>query len=35
MPLYQAAEPVVFDNDESLGHEPIFSEKEAVARRMS
>ena len=33
MPLYQAAEPAVFDDDESLGHEPVFSE-EVVARRM-
>lgn len=27
MPLYQAAEPAVFDDDESLGHEPVFSER--------
>ena len=34
MLLYQAAEPAVFDDDESLGHELVFSEKEVVARRM-
>jgi hypothetical protein len=34
MPLYQAAELAVFDDDESLGHELVFFEKEVVARRM-
>ncbi|KAG2729872.1 hypothetical protein I3760_01G269000 [Carya illinoinensis] len=27
MPLYQAMEPTVFDDDESLDHQPVFSER--------
>lgn len=28
MPLYQAADPAIFDDDESLDHQPVFSERD-------
>jgi Mg-chelatase subunit ChlD len=35
MPLYQAAEPAVFDDDESLGHEPVFSERSCCEKNVA
>jgi len=35
MPLYQAAEPAVFDDDESLGHEPVFSERSCCDKNVA
>jgi hypothetical protein len=35
MPLYLAVEPAVFDNDESLGHEPVFSERSCCQKNVT